>query len=203
MSDREALDLFLGDMAGHQAVHAGETTPSANQALAAQLFERLDQKAADAERRMAPVSSSPDPVPDEERPSRKEAEKRGYTFKELPDPEPSEEAPPQNVLGPRTLELYEKINARLRLLLSKVESGPLGSPSWRDRVLAAQSLRVTGRTEKEVAAVGRLFGLELALIHARSGGKVSAARAVIKLINESDAAFGSWKADAPRKMILT
>lgn len=200
MADREALDLMTGDMAGHQAATGRLPTPAENQALAAQVFERLDHKAAEAKPRVTPdpPAREVDAADSGGSAAAAKAQQMGYRMlreRDLPELVPVK-------MGPQTLERYEKIRARVKLLLTKVESGPLGAPSWADRMWAALSLKMTGRTEREVIAVGRLFGIELAIIHQHQGGKVSSAKAVLRLVEESSAVFGPWYADAPAKVMV-
>jgi hypothetical protein len=150
MSDREALDLFLGDMAGHQAQFVGETTPSANQSMAAALFEQMDQKRADVAGRLVSAPAAADPAPADERPSRVEAAKRGFEFKD---------------------------ERRVALLLSKDESGPLGAPSWRARVMAIMALK-----------------------YAKPELRVTAGAQLAALVEESNATFGAWYAERPKRI---
>jgi hypothetical protein len=193
-ADREALDALLGDMASHQAeVNHALPTPDQNQALAAELLERLDLKAS---------APPPAPVvvdlPDASRPraSDLEAAKRGFTIKRGDELGKDQEVK----LGPATLERYEKVRLRVKLLMSKTESGPLGQPSWAARYGAVLSLGFTGRTEKEIESVRRSFGPKIAAVHLEHGGKKSAVLALKMLIEESNAAFGPWWAETPRRI---
>lgn len=197
MADREALDLFTADMAAHQLATGRMPTPGQNQAMAAEVFERLDQKAAD----VAPKVVADAPAGAEEslrtRHGAVPIERDGYRVLR------GENLPVVTVkMGPRTLERYEKIRRRVKLLLTKTESGPLGAPSWAERMWAALSLKVTGRSEREVVAVGRLFGLELAIVHQHQGGARSSSLAVLRLVEESSAVFGAWDADPPKKVMV-
>jgi hypothetical protein len=175
MADREALDLFLGDMAGHQAQFVGETTPSANQSMAAALFEQMDQKRADVAGRLVSAPAAADPAPADERPSRVEAAKRGFEFKDesqLPD-----EKPIADVWSQRDVQRYEKVQRRVALLLSKDESGPLGAPSWRARVMAIMALK-----------------------YAKPELRVTAGAQLAALVEESNATFGAWYAERPKRI---
>lgn len=128
MSDRDSLDMFLGDMAAHQTAHVGEVTAEANRAIAVPLFEQMDQKDAAESHRIAPPIAI-DPTPDV-RASDIEAKKRGYRFaREMPVGEIV-------VLTPRQRAEANALHRRLELLLASVESGPLGAPSWAARVKA-------------------------------------------------------------------
>lgn len=177
MADREALDLFLGDMASHQAAHVGETTPSANQSMAAELFERMDQKRADAERAIkTPASMAADPFPaGADRPSRVEAIKRGFEFKD--ESQLPEEKPIEKVWSQRDVKRYEKVQRRVALLLTKDESGPLGAPSWRARVMAVMALK-----------------------YAKPELRATAGAQLAALVEESNATFGAWYAEKPKRI---
>lgn len=172
MSDREALDAMLGDMAGHQTNHVGEVTPGANVRLAVPLFERLDQQRAEADRKI--VAARPtSPVP-EVRVSDIEAKKRGWTFDRSPEL-PAVSAP----LSKRDQERADATLRRLSLLLSKVERGPMGQPSWADRVKALLVMQVT-----------------------RASSRTDVARQVNDLIAESEIVFGSIHAERARKVYV-
>jgi hypothetical protein len=169
MSDRDAIDLFLGDMASHQAATSREVTAPANHRLAVPLFEKLDQKEAEASHRISPAPR-PDPVAPV-RASDIEAKKRGFTIdrRELPDVATQwSEADQIRAAATRR---------RLELLLGKVERGPVGQPSWAERlraILVEQIVNPAARTE--------------------------VARKVNDLIGESELTFGSIFAERPRRI---
>lgn len=213
MADREALDLLTGDMAGHQEKTGKLPTPGENQALAGELFERLDRKA--GEKKPAIVADPPEvkhigdlshldcpPLgqPIARAPSAVELKAKEKGYRLLRGDNAPHVVPVK--LSSRALEMHKKITARVKLLMSKEESGVLGAPSWRDQVLAVQSLQFTGRTEKEVAAVSKAFGPKVAAIHAARGGRASAAVAILKVLDESSAVFGDWWVDAPKKVMI-
>lgn len=181
MADRGGLDLMLGDMAAHQTRFQGETTPDANQALAARALERLDQKQAEADGRPKYEKMGPAPIPTAPpAQAAAEAAKRGFKLVRLPSD------PGENLVAPvtgRALAMYRGIRERVLLLLTKRESGPLGQPSWRDRVLAIQADHYDvkcGRTLKE--------------------RKAHAARRMLNLVEESSATFGPWWAEKPKRV---
>lgn len=203
MADREALDLMTADMAGHQVATGKLPTPGENQALAGELFERLDRK---AEEKKPEVVVDPPAVKLagdgqlashlERSATERKAKEMGYRLlrgENAPKVTPVE-------LSSRAIEMHEKIRLRVKLLMSKEESGVLGAPSWRDQVLAVQSLQFTGRTEGEVAAVAKTFGTKVAAIHAAQGGRASAAVAILKVLDESSAVFGPWWLETPKRI---
>ena len=169
MSDRESFDAFLGDMAGHQSAHVGEVTGRANQVLAAPLFERLDNQEAERKPAPPPLPAAPPPV----RQSDIEAAKRGYRIVRAEDELPAI-APPMSIADRVRAAAYKR---RLELLLSKVETGPLGQPSWAQRLKAILVEQVVDpRTRTKVA------------------------RATLALVEESELVFGSIFTEAPRKV---
>lgn len=176
MADREALDMFLGDMAAHQAQHVGETTPDANQRLAAQVFERLDQKIADQERRLKPAAIIDPGPPVEERASRLEAAKRGFVFRS--DAELPAEVPIAQAWSKRQVREFQKKMDRINLLLSKTESGPLGTPSWSLQVQAITAAARFGKPE------------------VRNQARVE----LEELLERSNLTFGDWRADKPKRI---
>jgi hypothetical protein len=133
---REACDAVQADMAEHQRRFApgGEVDADHNRQLAATLFERIDRKADEAPR----LTSGPSLAAPRETGER---DGREYRFVRAPATEQTEKAAaaPRRMLlaDPRTLERYEKMQARVNLLLEKRDRGPLGAPSWRERVLSA------------------------------------------------------------------
>lgn len=149
--DREARDVlkdsFAHDMAEHQRATGKEPTPAANERLAVPLFEMLEQKLADEARRQAAAP----PVKVDPRPRlagdalREECKKRGreraadfMAIQRLPT---AQAAAPK--VAPEDLERARRIERRLHLLMRHPERGPLGQPSWRERVMAVTMLRFT------------------------------------------------------------
>lgn len=184
MHEREGFDLFLGDMAAHQRDRVGEVTGAANQALAVPLFERLDQKRAEQARRMTPASASAPrtpPPPTEERASDREAKRRGFRILREDDlgPEPTGDKalPVVATWGTREQQLYRAVGARVQLLLSKPEPGLLGAPSWRARAMAVLAVSATGKREL-------------------------AARMMLELVRESEAAFGALVYEVSPKLYV-
>jgi hypothetical protein len=70
-----------------------------------------------------------------------------------------------------------KLRARIDLLLTKMESGPLGAPSWHHRVLAILALKYAG------PALAATAGAQMA-----------------ELVEQSSAVFGDWRAEKPRRV---
>lgn len=183
MSDlRDGLDGLQEDMANHQRRFAGEATASKNQALAADAFQRLENEL--KEQKPVPANEPAVQVPVEAKTERREVNGKGYLFSTSPDDD----------IGTRTAtpaEAWFLAHAlpRVELLLSKPESGPLGSPSWRDRTMAVLSLK------------SRVSGLRAAGLH---GAAAEADKRYVfelaQLLEASSAPFGDWRADPEKKI---
>ncbi len=80
---------------------------------------------------------------------------------------------------------------RVELLLTKVETGPLGQPSWAQRTYAVMELqsRVVGLRARGLNQsaddITRRFMFEL-----------------IELLEASNATFGSWKSDVSNPLLV-
>lgn len=125
---RDGFDAFTEDMAEHQRTHGVMPTPAANQNLAAAEFEQLEHKGAFAPRDAAPAIAEPEPEP--ELREQREVNGREYT---LTKDQRHGDLP---VLPGRERQEMVKILQRLRMLLKLEDTGPLGAPSWRTRVIA-------------------------------------------------------------------
>jgi hypothetical protein len=141
-------------MAQHQRCFAGEVQGEGNRLLAAALFERLDHRAAE-HRPAPPPAVSP---PEERTVDVRGRDYRIVTRTTTEKIEKASAAPRSTLLAdPRALERYEKMQARVNLLMEKRERGPLDTPSWRERVLAAlywgnlsaAQRRAAGLTERD------------------------------------------------------
>lgn len=182
-------ESFAADMAEHQRMTGQMPTPPENARLAVPLLEQLEQKLEDRDRRAIPDAAAPDARLPEDDPARMaairaEAERRGrpgaadrLSIRRLPDKDPAE------VLAtPRDVEHADRMWTRVRLLLSKRERGPLGQPSWRERVEAILFMRTVARTSR-----------------------AERAQALVELLDQSEATFGAWDrpADEGRPLIFT
>jgi hypothetical protein len=167
VADREALDALQGDMAAHQAATTGEVAGENNRQLAASVFDRIEHKMAERARKAAPA---PAPVSRQvARAEKREIDGKRYTVTRSPEPEGPTHGQAVLKSSKHALWLFERASARLQLLLSKPERGPLGQPSWRERAMAW-----------------------LALVGGKQPTKRSLAE-LLQLCDESSAAFGDWK----------
>lgn len=180
---RDGLDAIQADMADHQRERSRtEVTAESNRALAAQTFERLAREAAEA--KAVPVTPTATAPP--EGTTRREVDGKSYLVNTA-----TEDDIPLATATPEQIRILGKMDDRTRLLMSKRESGPLGSPSWRDRLLAvfawkdyANSARASKHFDVADVYADR-FELEFT-----------------ELLNASDATFGPWLADAPTKVMI-
>jgi hypothetical protein len=180
---RGAVDDLRGDMAAHQRVTGAEVTDARNHSMAADLVQRLEREQSG---HVAPPPTPPQQTRQERRRERREGRFGAYHIDTAPGDDVA-------VREASQAELWFLAHAmpRVELLLSKMETGPLGQPSWRDRVLAVmqrkslvQGMRTAG-LHAEAADLDRRFMFELST-----------------LLEESNATFGDWKADKPRLVMV-
>lgn len=159
---REALDELRSDMAAHQRERARvDVTDQANHRLAADLLERIDRENADSK---APPSA---PV-------------RDFAVDAVdvgPDPLIRKANPQEHWFLVRA-------KPRIEMLLTKMETGPMGQPSWRQRTLAAMYFQERA-TKADLA--GRS---DLADNYRRQ-----AFADMMDLLEASSAVFGDWRKD--------
>lgn len=189
---RDGLDALQSDMAEHQRRFNGEVTGEANRLLAASEFEKLHPGYLDA------LASVADPVPETPSPIAETREVNGRTYR-------FDKATTDDVTArPGTRDendTVRKVQARLELLLTKVELGsrgdgfmpefvkgqfrmsrtPVSFLSWRDRALAVMSWKLAAKQPGNAP-----WRVELEKVHASM---------LIDLMNDSIAHFGDWKKD--------
>lgn len=175
-----AVEVLQQDMREHELRHVGECHASRNQSMAVDAVTRLEREQEDRR----PVPSDPAPTPAEHRRERREGEHGAYLIDRAPiDDTKVRQATPAEAW------FMAHAMARVELLLSKMETGPLGQPSWNQRVLAVMELRSrvpglrhAGRHD-EAAELEKRYTFEL-----------------LELLEASTATFGDWKADAPKTL---
>lgn len=182
---REAVDALQQDMRDHELRHGGgEVHAARNQALAAEAVERAERERADAPFVPMPFSFDRDqasPPPGREH-------REGQHGRYIVDRSGTDDTK----FRPATEAEHRFMThalPRVEMLLTKPESGPLGQPSWRDRVLAVMELR------------SRVPGLKLAGLHdIAADTERRFTFELMQLLEESNAAFGDWKADKARRV---
>lgn len=224
MTDRDytaGLEGLQADMAEHQLRFSGVPTAEANRALAVDAIQRLAQQ--DAEAKQAQPAPPTVPAAIETTRERRTVNERQYLLKKEPDKSLLRQASPPEAW------FLTHAEPRIMLLITKPEPGPLGAPSWRDRVLAvlsihehAASLRAAAEDPAVFAAqkrdVERMNPLERASLLKHLGisgisdltpefARAKAAdldrrylTAMCDLLEASSAVFGDWKKDAPKKV---
>lgn len=179
----EGVDALQADMARHQREIAGaEVTTSKNREFAVSVIERLEKENADALPRPVVPTHTPAPPPSE---VEKTIDDRKYTIKNEAD------APMFRTASQFEHDVLCHAQPRIKLLLTKHESGPLGSPSWSTRALAAMYFKTksieaahAGRTDL-VEYYERAYQLDLS-----------------ELLEASNQAFGDWRKDSPPTLIV-
>ena len=123
----EGLDGLQADMAAHQARFRGEVTASANAALAVETIQRMEREAADV--KPTPTPSAPEPI--RRTVERRDGDHGRYLVERGPD-----EAMKVRPASKMEHEWFIHAMPRIELLLTKLESGPLGSASWHQRTMS-------------------------------------------------------------------
>lgn len=182
---REGLDLLQADMAGHQARFRGEVSGEANRVLAVDAIERMERQANEEAGRIRPTQPEPAAPPVQPDEVREVEDKRYQITRSQTDDVAMRSASPAEAW------FLAHAMPRVELLLSKLDTGPLGEPSWNQRTMAVMAIKersVAARTTNMIDYANdldRRFAFELT-----------------QLLEDSCRVFGDWKADAPRKVIV-
>lgn len=182
MADRDTRDAIEADMAAHQRRFSGEVTASKNESLAADALRELDRVKAES-----PAVAPAEPIAQPERFTQKrELNGHTYTIDKAPDKTPMYRSATDfeaNVL--------KHAMPRVKLLLSKQDEGPFGTPSWRTRAMAAFYFKIksheaaTSHKTDEADLYERIYQQDL-----------------YELLEASNQPFGDWrKAPTPEPKI--
>ena len=183
MADLHAtLDALQQDMRDHELQHgSGEVHASRNQAMAVDAITRIDREQAETK------PAAPVPMPSAAPPAPRSIERRdGAHGSYIVDRSPTDDVRVRSASPAEAWFMTHSIQ-RLELLITKVETGPLGQPSWRDRVQAVLELRSRVPGLRHLGAHGVADDLEKRFTFE-----------LMELLEASCAAFGDWKADQPR-----
>ncbi len=179
----EGLDQLQADMAAHQRRFAGEVTADANQRMATAVIARLEKEdAARPARAPGPVVQAP--VGHED--TTKVVEDRAYVVERRPS------APMYRTATEFEQQVLAHAQPRIALLLTKLDEGPLGTPSWAMRTQAAMYFKVKALEAQRAKQLDladkyeRAFMLDL-----------------YELLEASNVAFGDWRKDAPTKLVVS
>ena len=178
-------DSIEADMAAHEARH-GEVHASRNQSLAATALEEYERTVAAAPPTKPEVAGSAPIVPTVEK---REIDGNKYVI--------TRDTETTNKRMFRTASEFESqvlkhALPRLELLMSKKESGPLGSPSWHVRTKAALYFKVKSLEAKAAGQPDlmeyyeRAYQLDLE-----------------ELLESSNQAFGDWRKSPEKKIVVS
>jgi hypothetical protein len=176
------LDALQQDMRDHELQYgSGEVHASRNQAMAVDAITRIDRERAETK------PTAPVPVLDAVPPPPRSIERReGVHGSYIVDKSPTDDVRVRSASPAEAWFMTHAIQ-RLELLITKVESGPLGQPSWRDRVQAVLELRSRVPGLRHLGAHGAADDLENRFTFE-----------LMELLEASCATFGDWKTDQPR-----
>ncbi len=183
---REGLDGLQADMAAHQQrFGGGNVTASENQALAVGAIEQLERELADQKPAVHMTPEQPAPIATTR--EIREGEHGRYVVDRGPDA-------PLDIRKASKAEHEFLTHAlpRIELLITKLETGPLGQPSWHQRTLSVlkykqDSIAFEKAGRPDVAEqLDRRYMLEL-----------------LGLLEASSVPFGDWRKDAPTKLIVS
>ncbi len=180
---RSVRDELESDMAAHEQRH-GEVHALRNQALAAEALEALERKQAEDKpvAKAEPVGSAPI----ERSVERREINGNRYTVTRDAD-----RTPMFRTASDFEAQVLAHAQPRLELLLSKRDSGPLGTPSWRNKTLAAMYFKVKSLEAKAAKQTDletyyeRAYQLDLE-----------------ELLESSNQIFGDWRKSPEKKLVV-
>jgi hypothetical protein len=186
MPDRdylEGLDGLQSDMANHQRIVGAEVTARENRDLAVSAIERLEKEDAEA-KAPAPAGSVSAPVTPET--VTRTIEDRTYIREREPD-----KTPMFRTATEFEHQVLRHAQPRLALLMGEVETGILGSPSWRSRTLAAMYFKVKSLEARKSGQFGLADNYERAY-------QVD----LQELLEASNQPFGDWRKDPETKLVI-
>ncbi len=183
MSDlRDAVDGLRSDMAEHQRRFAPDVTDAQNHTLAAGTIERVEREMTDAK---PPQAAEPVhvPLPAMER----EFEDRKYTLDRAP-----ESAGSVRQATSAEHDFLRHAMPRMNLLMTKRETGPLGQPSWSQRLEAVAALRTHATSLQKAGQLELAESMDRRFLFE-----------FMRLLEESSAVFGDWKADPATRITVS
>jgi hypothetical protein len=178
------LDGLQGDMAAHQARSGGHVTAEANRTLAADAIERLDRQMAEEAGRIQPKQPELVAPPVDQGNETRDIEDKRYLISKAQ----ADDVKLRNA-SPAEAWFLAHAMPRVELMLSKLDTGPLGEPSWNQRTMAVMAVKersVAARTSNMIGLaddLDRRFTFEL-----------------MQLLEDSTRVFGDWKKDPERRI---
>lgn len=183
--EREVRDALEADMAAHERNHGGgEVHAARNQALAAQVLEQLERD------RAAAPTTKPEVVggaPIEPSTETREIDGKKYTVDRAPDSKRM-----FRTASEFEAQVLAHAMPRLELLLSKRDSGPLGTPSWRDKAMASMYFKVKSLEAKKAGQIDLETYYELAY-----------QQDLTDLLESSNQIFGDWRKSPEKKLQIS
>ncbi len=179
---RSAVDGLRSDMAGHQRQFSSNVTDAQNHTLAAETIERVEREMADAG--PGPVA---EPTPVALPPMSREFDDRKYTLARAP-----EAAGSVRQATSAEHDFLRHALPRMNLLMTKRETGPLGQPSWSQRVEAVTALRTHATSLQKAGQLELAESMDRRFLFE-----------FMRLLEESSAPFGDWKADPAARITVS
>jgi hypothetical protein len=195
---RTGLDGLQADMASHQTRFRGEVSGEANRVLAASAIERLDQQIADEAGRIQPKPPEVVAPPVEKGAEVRDVEDKRYVISKSPSDD-------VKFRGASAAEAWFMAHAmeRVNLLMTKMETGPLGEASWYTKTTGVMDIKRESidshSTSRMALARGDLSAASMWESRAEQLDRMFFVK-LMQLLEESCRVFGDWKADAPKRI---
>lgn len=178
------VDALQADMARHQRQFAPEVTATENQKLAIETIERLEKQDADRPLSADAGGATQPPLPPVN--EKRSVDGREYTLDRAPD------RPMYRTATQFEEQVLKHAQPRLALLMTKEDTGPLGSPSWKMRTLSAMYFKVKSLEAQKAKRLDLAEYYEQAYQLDLS-----------ELLEASCQPFGDWRKDAPTKITVS
>jgi hypothetical protein len=165
-------DDLEADMAAHEA-RRGEVHADRNRALAADALRQLERERAGEKPVQADHNITNAPAREVQH---KDIDGKRYTLDKAPD------KPMFRTASEFETNVLKHAQPRLAMLMSKQDSGPLGTPSWRAKTLAAMYFKVKSLEAKAAKQIDLETYYELAY-----------QQDLTDLLESSNQIFGDWR----------
>ncbi len=175
----DGVDGLREDMALHQRRFAPEVTDSKNHAMAADAIERLEREQSEAKPVTPSQPDHPEMFPADSIERREVGGKKYLLKKESKDTTRIRKASAQEH------HFFTHAMPRVELLLTKMDTGPLGQASWHQRTMAVLGIKSKVPDYIHARMYEQAAELEVRFLHE-----------LIELLNDSNRLFGPWEADA-------
>lgn len=170
MADLDVRDLLEQDMAAHELRVGREVHGARNAQMAAEALEMASR---------IPVGPAVAPAPVVDAVERRQLNGHTYVIDRSADPN-------ADIAFRRTTEFERNVLAhaqpRIALLLSKPDEGPLGTPSWRTRTMAALYFKIKSMEATQSGKTGEASVFDMAF-----------QQDLYELLEASNQPFGDWR----------